>query len=98
MLARTNRLSPAMFTRTRTVTGRTRCEAMSRIALTGALPNASQYWGVLNGGQLRGDTIPWAGSQCRLTAKMKMNISPSQNVGRLKKTYDSNVTVWSNSE
>ena len=54
---------------------------MSYIASSGASAKASQYWGVLNGGQSRTETIPWAGNQWSETAKMKMNIRPSQKVG-----------------
>ena len=54
---------------------------MSAIAWPGAAPNAAQYWDVPNGGQLRVVTIPPVGNQCSATAKMKIRLRPSQNVG-----------------
>ena len=98
MLARTNRLSPAMFTTTSVTTGRIRCLPMSPRAASGFAPKYTQYWSDPNGGDDLVSVIPLAGSQWSVPAKMKISMMPSQNVGIAKPTYENTVAALSNSE
>src|SRR6185503_18321420 len=98
MLARTNRLSPAMLTTTSVITGRMRCLPMSPRAENGLLPKYAQYLSDPNGGEARVSVMPLAGSQWRVPAKMKISMIPSQNVGIANPTYENTVAALSNSE
>ena len=88
MLARTNRLSPAMLTTTSVITGRIRCRPMSPIAASGLLaevrPSTRRC---RTAATARVSVMPLAGRMFRPgPLKMKISMMPSQNVGMAKPT------------